>query len=93
MVITEPVEPSARLLGLGSEMYPSNMQRMLSKDQIRFRQSLYRVHQSSKPKKDFVGRVPLELSIKKIKYDSIIPSVDLKFCDEYVVKRFFSFFF
>ena len=68
MVITEPVEPSARLLGLGSEMYPSNMQRMLSKDQIRFRQSLSRVHQSRKPKKDCAGRVPLELRIKKVKY-------------------------
>ena len=68
MVITEPVEPSARLLGLGSEMYPSNMQGMLSKDQIRFRKSLSRGHQSSKPKKDCAGRVPLELSITKIKY-------------------------
>ena len=68
MVITEPVEPSERLLGLGSEMYPRNMQRMLSKDQIRFRQSLSRVHQSSKQKKDCAGRVPLELRIKKVKY-------------------------
>ena len=32
MVITEPAVPSARLLGLGSKLYPSNMTRMLNKD-------------------------------------------------------------
>ena len=32
MSITEPAVPSARLLGLGSKLYPSNMQRMLNKD-------------------------------------------------------------
>ena len=31
MVITEPAVPSARVVGLGSKLYPSNMQRMLTK--------------------------------------------------------------
>ena len=39
MVITDPAVPSARLLGLGSKLYPSNMQRMLNKDLTRFKQS------------------------------------------------------
>ena len=30
--ITEPAVPSARLLVLGSKLYPSSMQRMLNKD-------------------------------------------------------------
>ena len=36
MVVTEPTVPSARLLGLDSKMYPSNMKRMLNKDLSRF---------------------------------------------------------
>ena len=32
MVITEPAEPSAQLLGLGSKQYSSNMQRMFNED-------------------------------------------------------------
>ena len=42
MVITEPTEPSARLLSLGSKLYPTNMKRMLNKDLIRFKQRLSR---------------------------------------------------
>ena len=34
MVITEPAVASARLLGLGSKLYPSNIQGMLKKDLI-----------------------------------------------------------
>ena len=57
-VKTEPSVPSARLLGLGSKLYPSNMhhsfknaylggymQRILNKDLTRFVQSLSRVCQ------------------------------------------------
>ena len=36
MIITEPAVPTARLLGLGSKLYPSNMQHMLNKDFSRF---------------------------------------------------------
>ena len=32
MVITEPAEPSAQLLGLGSKQHSSNMQRMFNED-------------------------------------------------------------
>ena len=46
LVITEPAVTSARLLGLGSKLYPSNMQRMLNKDFTGFMQSLFRVHQN-----------------------------------------------
>ena len=49
MAITEPAVPSARLLGLGSKLYLSNMRRMLNKenkDLIRFMQSLSRVRQN-----------------------------------------------
>ena len=35
-LLTEPVVRRWRLLGLGSEMYPCNKQRMLSKDLTRF---------------------------------------------------------
>ena len=37
VVITEPAVPSARLLSLGSKVFPSKMQRMLSKDLTRLR--------------------------------------------------------
>ena len=41
MVTTEHIEPSARLLGLGSglgsKLYPSNVQRMLNKNLTRFK--------------------------------------------------------
>ena len=46
MVITEPAIPSEQLLGLGSKLYPSNMQRMLNKDLTLIKQSLSRVPQS-----------------------------------------------
>ena len=46
MVIAEHAEPSARLLSLGSKLYPSNMQRMLNKDLIRFKQFLSRVRRN-----------------------------------------------
>ena len=46
--ITEPAVPSARLLGLGSRLYPSNMQRMFNKDLTPFKQSLSRVRQNQK---------------------------------------------
>ena len=36
MVITKRTVPSERLLGLGSKLYPSNLQRMLNKDLTRF---------------------------------------------------------
>ena len=62
----EPSLPSARLLGLGSKLYPSNMhhffknacvggymQRMLNKDLTRFMQSLSRVCQIEKAKERF----------------------------------------
>ena len=46
MSITEPPVASARLLGLGSKLYPSNILRMLNKDVTRFMQSLSQVHQN-----------------------------------------------
>ena len=57
MVITEPPEPSARLLSLGSKLYPSNIQRMLNKDLIRFKQILSRVRQNRTSKKRFCWQV------------------------------------
>ena len=45
MVITVSAVASTWLLGLGSKLYPSNMQRMLNKDLTRFMQILSRVHQ------------------------------------------------
>ena len=43
MVTNEPPVASVRLFGLGSKLYPSNMQRTLNKDLTRFMQSLSRV--------------------------------------------------
>ena len=43
MVTNEPPVASVRLLGLGSKLHPSNMQRTLNKDLTRFMQSLSRV--------------------------------------------------
>ena len=40
VVIAEPAVPSARLLSLGSKVFPSEMQRMLNKDLARFIQAL-----------------------------------------------------
>ena len=54
------LEASARLLGilgLGSKLYPGNMQRMLNKDLTRFMQSFSRTPKSSKQKKGSAGRV------------------------------------
>ena len=45
MFILKPAVTSARLLGLGLKLYPSNMQRLLNKDLTRFMQSLCRVRQ------------------------------------------------
>ena len=46
MVITEPAVASTWLLGLGSKLYPSNMQRILKKDLTQFMESLSRVRQN-----------------------------------------------
>ena len=46
MIITEPAVPSARVVGLGSKLYPSNMQRMLNKDLTQFMPSLSRERQN-----------------------------------------------
>ena len=46
IVITEPAVQSAWVLGMGSRLYPSNMQRVLNKDLTQFRQSLSRVRQN-----------------------------------------------
>ena len=46
MVITEPVIPSAQLLGRALKLYPSNMPRMLNKDLTRVMQSPSRVNQN-----------------------------------------------
>ena len=43
VVITEPAVAGAWLLGLGSKLYPSNIQRMLNKDLFRIMQSVSRV--------------------------------------------------
>ena len=51
---------SARLLGIlgmGSKLYPGNMQRMLNKDLIRFMQFFSRTPKSSKQKKGSASRV------------------------------------
>ena len=45
MFILKPAVTSARLLGLGLKLYPSNMQRLLNKDLTRFTQSLCRLRQ------------------------------------------------
>ena len=42
----EPAVPSARVVGLGSKLYPSNMQRMLNKDLTQFMPSLSRERQN-----------------------------------------------
>ena len=46
VAITEPTVSSAWLLGLGSKLFPSNMQRMLNKDLPPFMSSLSRVRQN-----------------------------------------------
>ena len=51
MVITEPVAVGVRVLGLGSKLYPSNLQRMLNKDLTRSKQSLSWVRQNRASKK------------------------------------------
>ena len=58
MFITEPVVPSERILGLGSKLYPRNMQRMLKRDLVRFMQFfLSSTPKSRKQKKSSAGRV------------------------------------
>lgn len=44
-LLTEPAVRRSRLLGLGSEMYPCNKQRKLSKDLTRFMHRFSRVRQ------------------------------------------------
>ena len=51
--ITEPAVPSARLLGLGTKLYPSSMQRMLNKDLTWFTQSFPGTPKSSKGTKGY----------------------------------------
>ena len=46
MFTTEPTVPSARILSLGSKVYPCNMLSMLNKDLSRFMQSLSRIRQN-----------------------------------------------
>ena len=52
MVITESAVPSAQLLGIGSKLYASNMQHMLSKDA----ESFSSMPKSIKQKKGSFGR-------------------------------------
>ena len=51
MFITEPVVPSERILGLGSKLYPRNMQHMLKRDLVRFMQFFSRVRQNRESKR------------------------------------------
>ena len=51
MFITEPVVPSERILGLGTKLYPRNMQRMLKRDLVRFMQFFSRVGQNRESKR------------------------------------------
>ena len=46
MVINKPAVASARLLGIGSKLYPSNMPRMLSNYLTRITQGLSRVRKN-----------------------------------------------
>ena len=60
MVMTDPIVPHGRLLGLGSKLYDSNMQRMLNKDLTQFKQSLTWVPQNGASKrKALLARWPL----------------------------------
>jgi len=52
MVITEPAVPSGQPLGLGSKLYASNMQHVLSKDAEFFSS----IAKSIKPKKSAASR-------------------------------------
>ena len=63
--ITEPAVPSARLLVLGSKLYPSSMQRMLNKDLTWFTQSLFRVRRNQAgERKALDDRPPPVIDIK-----------------------------
>ena len=63
--ITEPAVPSARLLVLGSKLYPSSMQRMLNKDLTWFTQSLFRVRRNqARERKALDDRPPPVIDIK-----------------------------
>ena len=57
--ITEPAVPSARLLVLGSKLYPSSMQRMLNKDLTWFTQSLFRVRRNQAGERKVLDDRPL----------------------------------
>ena len=51
------VIPSAKRLGLGSKLYPSNMPRMLKKDLTRFMPILSRVRENRASERKTVSRV------------------------------------
>ena len=51
MFTTEPVVPSEWILGLGSNLYTRNMQRMLNRDLVRFMQFFSRVRQNRESKR------------------------------------------
>ena len=60
MVITEPVAPSTRLVGLSSKLYPNNLQYMLNKDLTRFISAEYissGANSNNKRKKGSASRV------------------------------------
>ena len=58
------------IVGLGSRLYPGNMQRIFNKDLTRFMQSLFsRTPKSSKQKKGSASRVSLRARNKKIGLD------------------------
>ena len=65
MIITEPAVPTARLLGLGSKLYPSNMQHMPNKDFSRFFESLSSTSKSRKWKALMAGWLWCDASIFK----------------------------
>ena len=62
MVISEPVVPSAQLLGPGSKLYPRNIPRMLDKYHTRFMERLSRVRQNRVIEIVSVGRVRTALT-------------------------------
>ena len=73
MVMTDPIVPHGRLLGLASKLYDSNMQRMLNKDLTQFKQSLTWVPQNEARKREAVlARWPLGNSHGDA-YQKIVP--------------------
>ena len=70
LVITEPVAPSAQLLGLSSKLYPNIAQRMPNNYLTRFNQSLSQVRQKIERK---IGSA-----------DSRVLTGEIKSCDSYL---------